>query len=161
MPLYEHVFIARQDISQQQVDTLADELSGMIESGGGKVEKREYWGLRTLAYRVNKNRKGHYCLFNIDAPHEAVSEMERQMRINEDVLRYMTLRVDELEENESAMMRNRNRGDDRRRDRDDRRGDRGGDRNDREDRRPPPSSDRNKESDNKEDNSSESKGDDE
>ncbi len=131
MPLYEHVLIARQDISPQQVDTLADGLAQIIEDGGGKIEKREYWGLRTLAYRVNKNRKGHYCLFNIDASHDAVAEMERQMRINEDVLRYMTIRVDELDPEESAIMRSRNRGDDRRP-----RGDRPDDRRRRDDDRP-------------------------
>jgi small subunit ribosomal protein S6 len=114
MPLYEHVFIARQDISPQQVEALTDQLKGVIKEGGGDVQKAEYWGLRTLTYRIKKNRKGHYSLLNIDAPHEAVSEMERQMRINEDVLRFMTLRVDELEEGESAMMKSRGRSDDRR-----------------------------------------------
>ncbi len=114
MPLYEHVFIARQDISLQQVDALTDHVKNIIQDGGGKISKTEYWGIRNLAYRIKKNRKGHYCLLNIDAPYKAVSEMERQMRINEDVLRFLTVRVDQLEEGESAMMRSRGRGDDRR-----------------------------------------------
>ncbi len=114
MPLYEHVFIARQDISPQQVESLTDQLKGIVKEGGGEVQKAEYWGLRSLAYRIKKNRKGHYALLNIDAPHKAISEMERQMRINEDVLRFLTLRVDELEEGESAMMKSRGRSDDRR-----------------------------------------------
>lgn len=114
MPLYEHVFIARQDISVQQVDALTDHVKNIIKDGGGEVSKTEYWGMRNLAYRIKKNRKGHYCLLNINAPYTAVSEMERQMRINEDVLRFLTVRVDQLEEGESAMMRSRGRGDDRR-----------------------------------------------
>lgn len=107
MPFYENVFIARQDISATQVDSLADGFASVIESMGGKVAKREYWGLRNLAYKVKKNRKGHYVLFNLDAPAEAVHEMERQMRINEDLLRYLTVRVEELEEGPSAMMQGR------------------------------------------------------
>ncbi len=107
MPFYENVFIARQDISAPQVDSLADDFSKIIEDQGGKVAKREYWGLRGLAYRIKKNRKAHYVLLNIDAPAEAVQEMERQMRLHEDVLRYLTLRVDELEEGPSAMMQRR------------------------------------------------------
>lgn len=114
MPLYEHVFIARQDISVQQVDALTDHVKNIIKDGGGEVSKTEYWGMRNLAYRIKKNRKGHYCLLNINAPYTAVSEMERQMRLNEDVLRFLTVRVDQLEEGESAMMRSRGRGDDRR-----------------------------------------------
>src|SRR5438445_13438983 len=94
MPLYENVFIARQDISGAQVDALADTFTQLIADQGGEVKKREYWGLRNLAYRMNKNRKGHYVLFNIDAPSAAVTEMERTMRINEDVLRYLTVRAD-------------------------------------------------------------------
>ena len=113
MPFYENVFIARQDISASQVDTLVDGFAGAVEKQGGNVAKREYWGLRTLAYRIRKNRKGHYILLNLDASSEAVQEMERQMRINEDVLRYLTVKVDELEEGPSAMMRSRGGRDDR------------------------------------------------
>jgi small subunit ribosomal protein S6 len=119
MAFYENVFIARQDISSAQVDALADGFAAIIAENGGQVAKREYWGLRNLNYRIKKNRKGHYVLFNLDAPPAAVAEMERTMRINEDVLRYMTIRVDALEEGPSAMMQSRSRGDDRpRRDRD-------------------------------------------
>jgi len=119
MPLYENVFIARQDISGAQVDTLADTLTQLIAEQGGEVKKREYWGLRNLAYRMNKNRKGHYMLFNIDAPAAAIAELERTMRINEDVLRYLTLRVDQLDEGPSAVMQSRGSREDRpRRDRD-------------------------------------------
>lgn len=126
MPLYEHVIIARQDISPAQAEALNETIKSIIEEGGGSVPKTEYWGLRSLAYRMKKNRKGHYSLLNIDAPHPAVAEMERQMRLNEDVLRFLTLKVDELEEGESVMMRNRNRGDDRRGGRNDRGGPGGG-----------------------------------
>jgi small subunit ribosomal protein S6 len=101
MSLYESVIIARQEISTQQVEALADTFEGIIKDGGGNVAKRENWGLRSLAYKIKKNRKGHYVLMNIDAPAEAVHEMERLMRLNEDVLRYMTLRVDEFEEGPS------------------------------------------------------------
>src|SRR5258708_20623419 len=107
MPLYENVFIARQDISGTQVETLAETFTQLITEQGGEVKKRENWGLRNLAYRMNKNRKGHYVLFNIDAPAPAIAELERTMRINEDVLRYLTIRVDELEEGPSAVMLNR------------------------------------------------------
>ena len=113
MPLYENVFIARQDISGAQVDTLADQFTQLIAEQGGEVKKRESWGLRNLAYRMNKNRKGHYVLFNIDAPASAIAELERTMRINEDVLRYLTIRVDELEEGPSAVMLNRGSREDR------------------------------------------------
>ena len=113
LPLYESVFIARQDISAAQVDTLADSFENVISENGGSIAKRENWGLRTMAYKLKKNRKGHYVLFNIDAPATAVHEMERQMRINEDILRYLTVRVDELEEGPSIIMRNKDRGDDR------------------------------------------------
>src|SRR5471030_432094 len=109
MPLYEHVFIARQDVSTPQVEALADTFAALITEQGGKVEKREYWGLRNLAYRMNKNRKGHYMLFNLDAPAAAVSELERNLRINEDVIRYLTVRVDELEAVPSAMLQSRGR----------------------------------------------------
>ena len=113
MPLYESVFIARQDIAGAQVEALADQFSTLIEQNGGSVTKKEHWGLRNLAYRIKKNRKGHYVLFNIDAPAPAVEEMERNMRINEDVIRFLTVRVDELEEEPSVVMRNRNSRDDR------------------------------------------------
>lgn len=121
MPLYESVFIARQDISAPQVETLTEEFANVITAGGGTVSKREYWGLRNIAYRVKKNRKGHYVLFNIDAPAAAVKEMERQMSINEDILRCLTIRVEALEEGQSAMLNAKNQRDDRpRRDGDDR-----------------------------------------
>ena len=120
LPKYESVFIARQDVTATQVDGLVETFEKVITDAGGSIPKRESWGLKTLAYKIKKNRKGHYNLFNIDAPAEAVHEMERQMRINEDVLRYITIRVDELEEGPSAMMRSRDRDDRSRRGRDDR-----------------------------------------
>src|ERR1700743_2053677 len=123
MAFYETVFIARQDITSAQAEALAETYSQLITDNGGKVTKTEHWGLKTLAFRMNKNRKGHYVLFNIDAPPAAVLEMERNMRINEDVLRYMSIRVDEHEEGPSAMMQNRG-GD--RRERGGARGARGG-----------------------------------
>lgn len=104
MPLYEHVFIARQDAAQAQVEQLIEHLKGVIEQGGGKVAKQEYWGLRSLTYKIKKNRKGHYVLFNLDAPWPAVDEMERQLKLNEDVIRQLTIRVEELEEGPSAGM---------------------------------------------------------
>jgi small subunit ribosomal protein S6 len=129
MPLYENVFIARQDISGAQVDTLADQFTQLIADNGGEVKKRENWGLRNLAYRMNKNRKGHYVLFTIEAPAPAIAELERTMRINEDVLRYLTIKVDALEEGPSPVMLNRGSREDRPRrsdrDRYDDRGDRG------------------------------------
>jgi small subunit ribosomal protein S6 len=109
MPFYENVFIARQDISANQVETLGETFANIISANGGQVTKREFWGLKNLSYRVKKNRKGHYVLFNIDAPAAAVHEMERNMRINEDVLRYLTVRVEELEEGPSAMLQSRHR----------------------------------------------------
>ena len=109
MPLYESVVIARQDIATTQVDTLADELTNIITQGGGKVTKRESWGLRSLTYRIKKNRKAHYVFFNLDAPPAAINEYERRMRINEDVLRYLTVRVEELEEGQSAVLANKDR----------------------------------------------------
>ena len=119
MPLYENVFIARQDISGAQVDALADTFTQLIAEQGGEIKKREYWGLRNLAYRMKKNRKGHYVLFNIEAPAAAIAELERTMRINEDVLRYLTLRVEQLEEAPSPVMQSRGSREDRpRRDRD-------------------------------------------
>lgn len=117
MPLYETVFIARQDISGPQVDALAEQFAGIVAAQGGEVKKRESWGLRNLAFRIKKNRKGHYVMFNLDAPPAAVSEMERNMRINEDILRYLTVRVETLEEGPSAVLQNRNRDGDRDRDR--------------------------------------------
>src|SRR5260221_12614693 len=113
MALYETVFIARQDISATQVEALTDTFATVIAEGKGEVKKREYWGLRTLAFRIKKNRKGHYVLFNLDAPPAAVAEMERTMGINEDVLRFMTIRVDALEEGPSAVMQSRGSRDDR------------------------------------------------
>ena len=113
MSLYETTVITRQDISTTQVDALADALTAIIAERGGEVKKREYWGLRTLAFRIKKNRKAHYTLFNIDAPPAAIAEMERTMGINEDVLRFMTIRVDELEEGPSAVMQSRGSRDDR------------------------------------------------
>jgi small subunit ribosomal protein S6 len=113
MPLYENVFIARQDISGAQAEALADSFVQLIAEQGGEVKKRENWGLRNLAYRMNKNRKGHYVLFNIEAPAAAIFELERTMRINEDVIRYLTLRVDTLDEGPSAIMQNRGSREDR------------------------------------------------
>jgi small subunit ribosomal protein S6 len=115
MSLYENIFIARQDISGAQVDTLADTFTELVAANGGEVKKREYWGLRNLAYRMRKNRKGHYILFNIDAPPAVIAELERTMRINEDVIRYLTIRVDALEEGPSVIMQSRGSRDDRRR----------------------------------------------
>jgi small subunit ribosomal protein S6 len=140
MALYEHVFLARQDMSAQQVDALVEQYKGVIEANGGKVGRIENWGLKSLTYRIQKNRKAHYALMDIDAPAAALHEMERQMRINEDVLRYMSIAVEAHEEGPSAMMQKRDRDDRPRRDGD--RPDRGGfadrgprpDRGDREDR---------------------------
>ena len=121
MALYEHVFLARQDISGQQAEALVEQYRGVIEAGGGKVGRVENWGLKSLTYRIKKNRKAHYLLMDLDAPADAVKEMERQMRINEDILRYMTIRVEEHEAGPSAMMQKRDRDDrPRRGDRDDR-----------------------------------------
>ena len=137
MPLYEHVYLARQDASAQQVEELTAQLKGVVEALGGTVAKTESWGVKSLSYRLRKNRKAHYTLMNIDAPPAAINEIERLERLNEDVLRYLTIRVEELEEGPSAMMRRAERD----RDRDDRRGDRfdrgdrgGFDRGDRGDR---------------------------
>ncbi|HEY4775745.1 MAG TPA: 30S ribosomal protein S6 [Xanthobacteraceae bacterium] len=124
MPMYEHVYLARQDLSTQQVDELTSQLKGVVEGLGGKVAKAEYWGLKTLSFRIRKNRKAHFTLLNLEAAPPAVAEIERQERINEDVLRYLTVRVDQLEEGPSAMMRKA----DRERERDERRGERRRDR---------------------------------
>ena len=113
MPLYEHIYLARQDVSPQQVEEMTTNLTNVLTQGGGKVTKNEYWGLKSLSYRIKKNRKAHYTLLNIDAPHSAVAEMERQQGLSEDILRFMTIRVDELEEGPSAMMQKRDRDDDR------------------------------------------------
>jgi small subunit ribosomal protein S6 len=140
MPLYEHVFLARQDLAQAQVDALAETATNIIESNGGKVVRTETWGLRNIAYRIQKNRKAHYVSLDFEAPAPVVAELERQTQINEDVIRYMTIRVDEHETGPSAMMRRGERDRDGRGDRGDR-GDRGGrgrddDRGDRGDRGP-------------------------
>ena len=107
MALYEHIFLARQDVTAQQVEAMTEQFKSVIEANGGKVAKVEYWGVKSLAYRIKKNRKAHFSLLNIDAPAAAVTEMERQQSINEDVLRVMTIRVEEHEEGPSAMMRKR------------------------------------------------------
>jgi small subunit ribosomal protein S6 len=113
MSFYETIFIARQDISAAQAEALADTFAQTIEQHGGKVVSREYWGLRNIAYRIKKNRKGHYMLLNIEGGGPAVAEVERTMRINEDVLRYLTVRVEALEAGQSVMMQARARGDER------------------------------------------------
>jgi small subunit ribosomal protein S6 len=115
MPLYECVFIARNDVTQQQVDAIVDQMAGIAAEQGGEVRKREYWGLRGLAYRIKKNRKGHYMLLGLSAEPPAMQEIERQLRLNEDVLRSMTIRVEAIEEAPSAILAKR--GDDRERDR--------------------------------------------
>ena len=141
MPLYEHVFLARQDLAQAQVDALAETATRIVTENGGTVVQTETWGLRSLAYRISKNRKAHYVLLDIEAPPGVVAELERQTQINEDVIRYMTIKVDAHEAGPSAMMRRGDRDRERggrgdRPDRGDRdRGDRGGDR-DRAPRRP-------------------------
>ncbi|MAV17994.1 MAG: 30S ribosomal protein S6, partial [Alphaproteobacteria bacterium TMED110] len=112
----EHVFICRQDISQQQVETLTENLTAILTEQGGSIEKTEYWGLRSLAYRVKKNRKGHYSLLNITADHTAISEMERQMSLNDDILRFMTIRVEEHDEETSAPLSSKNKDERKRRD---------------------------------------------
>jgi len=104
MPLYECVLIARNDVSQQQVDTIADTITAQLEAEGGAVKKREYWGLRSLAYRVKKNRKGHYMLLGLDAKPASITEMERQLRLNEDILRFMTVRIEAIDEAPSAIL---------------------------------------------------------
>ena len=143
MPLYELTYLARQDVSQSQVDSMTNQFKEVIEQGEGKVGKTEYWGLKSLTYKIKKNRKAHFSLINIDAPSAAVAELERQMRLSSDVLRFLTIRVDEHETAPSVMMRKPERDERGRggrggprggrggdRDRGDR-GDRGGDRGDR------------------------------
>lgn len=115
MPLYETVFIARNDVTQQQVETIAEQVASVVTEAGGEVKKREYWGLRGLAYRIKKNRKGHYMLLGIDAPAAAMQEVERQLGLNEDVLREMTLRIETIDEAPSAILSRR--GEERERDR--------------------------------------------
>jgi len=117
MPLYEHTFIARPDLSAQQAQSLAEEMSQIVSDQGGRIAKTEYWGLRTLAYRLRKNRKGHYLHLNLEAPAAAVNELERNERIHDDVMRYLTVRVDKLEEGPSAVMQAKSGRDDRRRER--------------------------------------------
>ena len=141
MPLYENVIIARQDISAQQVEALTESLQGIVQDNGGTVERIEQWGLRNLAYRIKKNRKGHYFMMNIDASAETMRELERNVRINEDVIRYMSIRVEAFEEGPSAMLQSRSSRDGGRRDRDGRghrseRFDRGGRTEKREPSRP-------------------------
>ena len=133
MPLYEHVYLARQDLSVQQVEELTAKLSAVITENGGKITKTEYWGLKSLSYRIAKNRKAHLTLLNVESPSAALTEVERQERLSEDCLRYLTIRVEELEEGPSAMMRKSDRDD--RGDRGER-GDRGGRGGDRGERRP-------------------------
>ncbi len=120
MALYEHVFLARQDLSQAQVDQLAATATEIVEANDGKVTKTETWGLKNLAYKIDRNRKAHYVMLNIDGPGSVVAELERQTRINEDVIRYMTIRVDEHEEGPSVMMRKNERDSKKRRDREER-----------------------------------------
>lgn len=117
MPLYEHVFLARQDLSQSQVDALAAAATEIVEQNDGKVTKTETWGLKNLAYKIERNRKAHFVLLNIEAPTNVVAELERQTRINEDVIRYLTIRVEEHESGPSVMMRKNDRERTRRRDR--------------------------------------------
>jgi len=137
MALYEHVFLARQDLAQAQVDQMAEAATKIITEGEGRVVKAETWGLRSLAYRIAKNRKAHYVMLEIDAPGAVVAELERQAQINEDIIRYMTVKVDELEQGPTVMMRKQERDRERRGDREGRDGGRdGGPRGDRPDRAP-------------------------
>jgi len=113
MPLYESVLIARQDLAAPQAEALGETFQALLEANGAKVTKREYWGLRNLAYKIKKNRKGHYILMNVEGSGPAIAELERNLRIHEDILRYMTVRVDELEEGPSAIVRSRGQEDER------------------------------------------------
>lgn len=123
MAFYEHVFLTRQDVSGQRVDELVEQFKGVVATAGGAVGKTEYWGLKSLTFRIKKNRKAHFTMMNLDAPHGAVAEMERQMRLNEDVLRFLTVRVEKLEEEPSVQMQKKERDERRRRDRERRRDD--------------------------------------
>ena len=107
MPLYEHVFISRQDLSNTQAEALIEEFSTVLSENGGSVVEQEYWGVKTMAYKVNKNRKGHYAFLKTDAPSSAVQEMERLMRLHEDVMRVLTIKVDGHEEGPSVQMQKR------------------------------------------------------
>jgi len=131
MPLYEHVFLARQDISQAQVEALTKEYGEVITEGGGRVGKSEYWGLKSLAFKIKKNRKAHYSLMNIDAPAAAIAEMERRMGLSPDVIRFLTVRVEQHETEPSVQMRKSDRDERRDGDRGGFRGERGGFRGDR------------------------------
>ena len=138
MPLYETVFIARQDVSAKQVEDMASAFGKIVNDNGGALKKTESWGLRNLAYKIKKNRKGHYTLMHFDAPHKAIVEMERNMGLSEDVLRFMTVSIDKLPEGPSAILKHSDEGDDERgggfgRDREER-GDRGGFSRDRDDK---------------------------
>jgi small subunit ribosomal protein S6 len=117
VPLYEHIFLARQDLSQSQVDALAAAATEIVESNQGKVTKTETWGLKNLAYKIKRNRKAHFVMLNIECPGDTVAELERQTSINEDVIRYVTIRVDEHETGPSVMMRKSDRERSRRRER--------------------------------------------
>jgi small subunit ribosomal protein S6 len=134
MALYEHVFLARQDLAQAQVDAMAEAATQIVTEREGRVVKTESWGLRSLAYRIQKNRKAHYVMLEIDGPGEIVAELERQAQINEDVIRYMTVKVDKLEQGPTAMMRKQERDRERRGDREGGRDGRDGPRGDRPDR---------------------------
>ncbi|MFC7050614.1 30S ribosomal protein S6 [Emcibacter nanhaiensis] len=109
MPCYEYTYIARQDIQPQQVEAITNDLTAIIENNGGKVTKSEYWGLRNLAYRIKKYKKGHYVHLNVDAGADAIAELERNSRLHEDVVRYMTIRVEEFEDGESVVLRSKER----------------------------------------------------
>jgi len=122
MPLYEHVFLARQDVTAQQVEEMTAQFKGVIEGLGGKITKSEYWGVKGLSFRMNKNRKAHFTLLNVDAPPAALNEVERQERLSEDVLRFMTIRVEELDGEPSVMMQKRDRDERKDRERRDRDG---------------------------------------
>ncbi|SDY09120.1 SSU ribosomal protein S6P [Citreimonas salinaria] len=117
MPLYEHVFISRQDLSNAQAEGLIEHFGTVLADNGGKLVDSEYWGVKTMAYKINKNRKGHYAFLRTDAPSDAVQEMERLMRLHDDVMRVMTIKVDEHEEGPSIQMQKRDERDDRRRER--------------------------------------------
>jgi small subunit ribosomal protein S6 len=117
MALYEHTFIARQDLSNAQAEELIEHFGAVLSDNGGNVVEKEYWGLKTMAYKINKNRKGHYAFLKTDAPHTAVAEMERLMGLHEDVMRILTIKVDEHEEGPSVVIQAKNSRDERRRDR--------------------------------------------